>query len=239
MGTSVTTPRPDLTAAYQAWHDKLTECLATQGEKAGYEQTIHACLAPFGPHRREMRLLKVTVNELPHGYHLVAAAVHWEKPLAGVSPSRKQSRTDRSRGRQWRLVMAYSGFETLARALTRSADSGLTDSAINHLLQQLPLPTYAPHTIAAPISDPSQLTHLRTIIRLKSANAQRLASFLHGQPISSYASALRLARLFRHATAHGSLSPNKVQELKLGKTLDRLVQDIGLVTAACFDCLAT
>jgi hypothetical protein len=177
------------------------------------------------------------------------AALGWKEPTAGSRGGQNQ-RTDRARGDQWRLVMAYGGFETVAKGLLGFPDKAYLDSDdFARLLAPCRLPTLEP--LAAPDVkeavrekwfEPNLVTTPRhpllAFLGVHNGDAEIIHAWLvEREPVASWAGALRLAQALRNVTTHGALSATKVREWKLRDALHRLTVALEAVTAAALRAL--
>jgi len=177
-------------------------------------------------------------QSLSKGYNLAKAGRFWDSPVAGEGSAKITA----IRGEQWKLVMVWGGFETVVRALTGNK----TDSkAIEGLLNKCGLPVMK--TIqGANIKrkslerwleyEPSKgkeavLGYLG--LEYKGVLQAAKKWFVEGKDVETWIQAVELARAIRHATVHGALSANKVNEwgvtdvcLKLSEVLWQIINSI-------------
>lgn len=144
---------------------------------------------------------------------------------------------------QWRLVMAYAGFEIFAKAcLGKSGSGGLHPEDIDHLAT---CSGFTPGIIDAPrvtaatakwLEKPSKGAPMEIVsefLQLKAGHGDFLHEWFRGKPIATAGDACHLAKIIRHATAHGVLSPTKCHGLGLvdairgmPKTIDGIRQGV-------------
>ncbi len=130
---------------------------------------------------------------------------------------------------QWRMVMAYAGFEVLAKAcLGKKEQKGLDPEDIDHLASFC---LRAPPNLEAPRLTSDTARWLRRsgkgepidivadFLHLKSGHKQFMHEWFKGTPIATHAGACHLAKILRHATAHGVLSPSKCHGLGLAEAI--------------------
>ncbi len=128
------------------------------------------------------------------GQALIAQALAWNH--ATIGNNRKAKPTDTARGSLWRYVMAYSGWEQIAKALCwrGPADDKLHPDRLSALSQGLSSPP-SPWSSqrGCPAGFRSRLT----------GEAEKEASLL------------RLLAIQRNLVAHGALSPTRARTWKL------------------------
>jgi hypothetical protein len=156
---------------------------------------------------------------MARGEALIAGAAG----LAVPRPKNSMKNTRYLRLLQWRMVMAYGGFEIFAKAcLGRSDTGGLHPEDIDHITACC---GYEPPAIAPPVCSADAAKWLNRpqkgrpiqilidFLQLKDGHGTFMEQWLTGTPITSAAGACHLAKILRHATAHGVLSPTKCREL--------------------------
>jgi hypothetical protein len=158
------------------------------------------------------------------GFTLLRNARRWSHPLAGAG-SRKAME---ARGRQWRLVMAYGGFEILAKAhlchfkergpphVSHFVDlAGRKWPSISKRLQPLPTATRASSRI---------ITKAESLTNSGKQDQRIWHGWLHGAitPVDP-ADYFQLARVVRNLSAHGVLSPDVAIKLGADTLCTRLV----------------
>jgi hypothetical protein len=214
-------------------------------EKPGYKQFIKAWkdgedlshrLAKFAATPDSDKAREARIHGIIRGHELIGQARSW------VGPSIGSGKTATARGAQWRLVMAYGGFELLAKSLAGAKDRGLDEKAADSLIGKLALPMLEP--LAPPPIDKSSLkdwmdeedaSDVLDFLKMDKGDRNRFDAWLaKQQPITEWTDALLLAKAFRNATAHGALSPTKVEEWKLGEALARLTEGIFQIDEAVF-----
>ena len=240
----------NLTRSWSVWCS-FVDALALGAEGSRSHEILYERLARFSPrHVNTPEHVETVRDVLYRGVPLLLAALGWEEPTAG-SRGAKNVQTDRARGDQWRLVIAYGGFETVARGLLANPSMTYLEPAdFDALLANAPtLPRFAP------IPSPQQKEAVRdrwfapevlaaprhpllTFLGLTNGDAEIVYRWLvEGQPIDSWQTALRLAQTLRNVTAHGALSASKTREWKLRPVCQRLTQDLATVTAAAIGAL--
>ncbi len=143
---------------------------------------------------------------------------------------------------QWRLVMGYAGFEVFAKAcLRKSEKNGLHAHDFERLVASCKFPALR---IEQPVlnaetcrwltregrGDPIDV--LGDFLRLRVNHKDFLHDWFKGRAIVRHLDALELAKVLRHATAHGVLSPAKCHGLGLTKSLKMLPRVIDEVRVA-------
>jgi len=183
------------------------------------------------------------IKALSRGQALVQAAIEWQNPAIGQSETR--SVNDKLRGHQWRLVIAYSGFEIASKALMmdkwiRQVEKGMYERFIEKCL----LPDYEP---IEPPKDKPKLTKwlnkeegaLASFLGLTSGDQKTINRWLvQSKSVDSWCEAYKLAKALRNASAHGFLLPTKIREWGLKDGFLRLTDDLAKVTIAGLSKLA-
>jgi hypothetical protein len=167
------------------------------------------------------------------------------KGAAGLAVPRRKGSAQGARYHrllQWRLVMGYAGFEIFAKACLRKPEKlGLGQEDFERLVASCRLPKLA---IPQPLlnaetsrwlsreggGDPIEV--LGDFLRLGSSHKEFLHDWFKGRPVASHAEALTLAKILRHTTAHGVLSPAKCVGLGLTDALRILPKAIDEVRLA-------
>ncbi len=240
----------ELNRAWAAWCSFVNEFDPDTPGSTGY-LPIHERLARFNAeHRATQEHVGTILDVLYRGVPLLLAAQGWTEPRAG-SRGGKSPQTDRARGDQWRLVMAYGGFETLVKGLFgMPAKNPLTGEDFTNLLAHCALPRYKP------IPSPEQTPAVRERWFMPEVADQRhpLLQFLgihdgdprvifgwlvDGTPVESWHGALVLAKALTDVTAHGALSASKTREWHLRPAFQRLTGDLGTVAAAALKALVS
>jgi outer membrane protein assembly factor BamB len=217
-------------------------------EKTGYKKFIKAWkdgedlspqLAKFTPAPDSDKAREARIHGIIRGHELIAQARSWVEPSIG------SGKTATARGAQWRLVMAYGGFELLAKSLAGAKDRGLDDKAVDLLIGKLALPVFEP--LAPPPIEKSTLkewmdeedaSDVLDFLKMDKGDRNRFDAWLAKQKaLTTWTDALLLAKAFRNATAHGALSPRQLEEWKLGEGVSRLTEEIFRVDEAVFDVL--
>jgi hypothetical protein len=184
----------------------------------------------YGGHDREVALVALEASGLPQktvrgSKDILSAMSRGEaliKGAAGLSIPRR-SRTAKSsryvRLVQWRLVMAYAGFEIFAKAcLGKGEKDGIHKPDIDQITSAVQSATLR---IEQPILSPKVVRWLTRegngdpidvvgdFLRMGKDNKDHLHQWFKGRPITNHSDACHLAKILRHATAHGLLSPEK------------------------------
>lgn len=184
---------------------------------------------------------------LSQGKHLVEAAVRWEGPVAGHRPGSRGSPTDRARGEQFRLVMAHGGLETVVNALLPAEGWGRQEAPeVQRFLGECGLGPYPP--LLPPRRELAELSRwlgfqeeqgahpLTAFLKLNLGDTRVLRRWLvDGEPVESWHAALRLARVLRNCSVHGSLSASKVVRWGLRPAFATLTGNIGEVVAGALE----
>lgn len=217
-------------------------------EKEGYKQFISAWkdgedlshrLAKFAPAPDGDKACVVRIHGIVRGHELIAQARSWVEPSIG------SAKTATARGGQWRLVMAYGGFELLAKSLTATKGGGLEEKALSDLVGKLSLPDF--DALVPPSIEKSSLkkwmeeedaSYVLDFLKMENGDRKRFDAWLSKQkPIETWTDAVLLAKALRSATVHGALSPTKIDEWKIGDAVSRLTDAIFRFDEAVFEVL--
>ncbi|NES02451.1 MAG: hypothetical protein F6K22_06110 [Okeania sp. SIO2F4] len=197
---------------------------------------IQQKLVYFSPkHSEDVEHIDKVIKAVTRGVALTQAAVDWKHPTIGdESCYRKKGRTahEKFRGFQWRLVIAYSGFEITYKGLMNYFEKGTNLNIIHDFINKCNLPTY--QKLEPPI--PKQKSNLQKWL---SKEDEAIAEFLgvndgdktninqwlvKSQAVCHWEEAFKLAKALRNTTAHGFLQPTKVGKWKL-KNSFRILAD--------------
>lgn len=181
--------------------------------------------------------LDVRIMSVIRGHKLIQQASMWEDPAIGGEA------TGSVRGRQWRLVMAFSGLERLVKSL-RGTKGGVDRSLLECVCEILELPEFG--EIGSPSLEKGSVTkwleseegpdEIIAFLGIENGDHSCFDSwFLQSKPVDDWVDGLLLAKAFRNATAHGSLSPTKVSDWGLASAFDKLLEVILAVDKALFD----
>lgn len=252
--------------AWRGWWRVLGEFDSHKSDEAARARVIQALGRYLSWENPSPERIEGVLGALSKGKALIDAAMQWRDPAAGVGPGEPPTATDKVRGAQWRLVMAYGGFETLIKtvlglgAKDRPPDRG----HFEQLVARSPLSAHpalaAPprgiksvdrwfedagnggangETIAANVESDQESHPLIEFLTMTNGDVKIFRRwFLQGEPVTNWVDALFLARAIRNATAHGALSASKAAELKLGDAIAVLTRDLSIVAAAIFETLA-
>jgi hypothetical protein len=197
-------------------------------------------------HTGEPAAVKRVLSALYRAVPLLQAALTWEEPSVG-GKAEKRSATDKRRGEQWRLVLSFSGFETLTKALLAiKGRGGIKPEHIEIVLNLVKIPDHIP--VEVPAHKPTDLDdwfsadaqeELLDFLCLDHGDAKITASWLvERKPMVTWLESLSLAKALRNATVHGALSASKITEWKLATAIARMVDDIAIAAGAVLTRLA-
>ena len=218
-------------------------------QKQGYKQFIAAWKAKEDMSPRLARLGATATQETKgttgrihgviRGHEMIAQAKLWADPSIGSGD------TAPLRGTQWRLVMAYGGFELLVKSLTAMKGGGLEEKTLSDLIGKLSLPNF--DTLVPPSIDKSSLeewmeeedaSYVLDFLKMENGDRKRFDAWLAKQkPVETWTDAVLLAKALRSATVHGALSPTKIDEWKIGDAVSRLTDEIFGLDEAVFEVL--
>ncbi len=213
----------------ESWLEDLAKCSEIQGRLSIFNQN----------HSENPQHIDNVIKALSRGFHLTKAAVEWDNPVAGNTLA--NSSTAQARGIQWQLVMAYGGFESVTKTLMnlRENKSGLSIADVEDFTSKCNLPEYEP-----PLDPPNKnrknldkwLTksngetgdELLNFLGVTKGDRKQIEEWLvNSNPIRDWANAAMLAKALRNATAHGALSPSKVEDWGLKPAMKILVKNLG------------
>jgi hypothetical protein len=218
---------------YQSWLEDSAKCNTIQQKLSYFSQS----------HLIDPDYIDDVIQALSRGFYLTQSAMQWQEPAAGCNATDKPNATDKARGAQWRLVMAYGGFETTIKTLLKPPVKHLTPDLIKVFTDKCDLPAY--RLLTPP--DQKQENLEKWLKRPSRQGKSALADFLSldggdqkiieswivkSTPISSWVEAARLAKAVRNATAHGALSATKVRQWGLENTLLTLSDNLGEIVVA-------
>ena len=198
-------------------------------------------LARLNPDFKNESQISSHVHGIIRGRELLKNAREWAEPEIGQGPSAKY------RGLQWKLVMAYSGIELLLKSLAAMGKGGLEPKEVADLITKLQLPALEPiaspslekPSIKAWIKELDQDAVLDFLKTDKGDRSQIQCWLLDQKPCTTWTDALLLAKALRNCTAHGALSPNKVQEWGLADAFKQLPYALFKIDAAIFEVLGS
>jgi len=197
----------------------------------------------FWPTEEEAHVrLERSISRLCRGQQIVKNALRWEDPYVGTG----RTQTDRIRGEQWRLVMAWSGLEMIISDLAKSVKLERIDHFVSKLKQHDILAGYEPiqfKTSHVKLKEYGEIVNgqIDIIDFLDISNKETkgvFTRFFHERDtfLKPY-EGLVIAKSLRHMIAHGALSSSKVQEWGLRPLFNRLTTEIGQITVLTFDTL--
>ena len=165
--------------------------------------------------------LEKLVQGLFRGRVLLSQANDWVSPVAG-----NKGELAGTRGRQWRLVMAYAGFEMILKAILQN-DKSLGPDDFKKLVVKID-PSRV--EIKSPVSGSKRFQEwmgknekILDFLNVGRGDRSVLKSWiLEKKTINDLPTAIALAKALRNATAHGALSAKKCEDLKLSDTIKEL-----------------
>lgn len=203
---------------------------------------LHPRLLRFAAtHAAEEAHIKRMTANLARGQALVAAALDWQEPV--IQRNARPTASDRARGLQWRLVMAYGGLETIVKSLlAANGRGGLSPEKFS---------AFAVAAVAPAPSCPRLSRRRRELedwlLRPASGTENPVIEFLGLErgdaeiverwlvscdQLISWEEQLRLTKALRNATAHGALTSSRASKWGIVQALDTLTLDIGRLTTA-------
>lgn len=187
-------------------------------------------------HSNEPKHIDKVIKALTRGNGLVDAAVGWKNPA--INKPKARANLEKIRGIQWRLVILYSGFEIMAKALSNEFKRNISHNMYDDFIGKCSLSDY--EFIATPPNNPElkkwldkEDEALMEFLGITGGDRRILNSWLvNSQPINSWEDSFKLAKALRNASAHGFLSPTKIDELKIKDSFRRLTLDLGTILVA-------
>ncbi|HEY9609859.1 hypothetical protein [Allocoleopsis sp.] len=212
-----------------SWKDDKAKC-----------SDIQKRLSYFNPtHSDSPEHIDKVIKALSRGVSLTQAAIDWQNAAIGKKSTRK---IDKLRGIQWRLVIAYGGFEITAKALMNHFKRNTPSEVIENYIKKCNFPIYKP--LGSPSISPNKKPNLEKWL---SKEESAIADFLgvtagdakiierwivKSDSIGSWEEAVKLAKALRNATAHGFLQPTKVNQWGLKPGLSTLADNLAEIMAA-------
>lgn len=208
-----------------SWKNDLDECTDIQ------KRLLHFS----SEHSKEPQHLDKVIKAISRGVALLESAHGWKNPAIGQNPSRTKS--DKMRGFQWRLVIAYSGFEIAFKGLVNCQTRKINPKISDDFIQSCSLPKY--DLLDSPERKPGiekwlnkEEGELANFLGVTSGDRKIIENWIvKSQSIKSWEQSVKLAKAIRNASAHGYLSATKVKELGLKPGLCKLTDDLAVIVA--------
>ncbi len=186
-------------------------------------------------HSEDVDHIDKVIKALTRGVALTQAAVDWKYPTIGdesFSGRKGRSLHEKLRGVQWRLVIAYSGFEITAKGLMNYFERNTKPEIIQNFINKCNLPSYQklePPTPKVKSNLEKWLSKedeaIAEFLGVTAGDAKIINHWLvNSQAVCDWEEAFKLAKALRNATAHGFLQPTKVGKWKL-KNSFRILAD--------------
>jgi hypothetical protein len=191
------------------------------------EEFIANCVDSFGGPKGVHP--KRVIQGVGSGLRLIANAGRWSHPQVGPGAEN----TKRARGQQWRLVMAYSGLEVMAKALQGNfANQGGPGvrKFVTYLGGNASDPIQLPACKQSRKSKPPE--DLLDFLRAQNSDRKLLQKWIlpltHEQGESGWqrSEAIELARIMRNLTAHGILSATVATRMNIPDLCSSLTNTI-------------
>jgi hypothetical protein len=221
------------------WQRFLDRHGGWQSDRAS-RNTIENRLKRFGVADAD---LDTTLVALSVGHALLLAGVGWSSPSAG--PGGKAAA---ARGAQWRLAMAWGGFESSIKACTGTIEgTRFPHKALKAFVSALSFAEDSVPELRRPKKTALMEKWLSSydsgtlrFLHVGVDDKKTLEAWIRGDKgtAGDLASQIHLARILRNATVHGALSATKVQQLGLVEPLQSLVELIAQVDQKLFAVLA-
>jgi len=206
---------------------------------------------PFAHDISKQQDILDSVPLLSQGHALLQAALGDSLGYSS-SDGRKLNNTRKARLTQWRLVMAFSGFETLSKGLILPRQRDWNKPRFGEFIREmdgcLGLSKTQPLAILPPPGRGNRMqlrffeaSHLKEggamarLLNLNPHDIQLLAEWIEGKTaLNQWDERLRLAKTFRNCTAHGVLSAHKACEFGFVPAFKELAANLGSFTDAIF-----
>lgn len=215
-----------------SWKDDQTKCTDIQQRLSYFNfKQIHSDSPDH---------IDKVIKALTRGVALTQAAINWHNPAIGQNP--KRTKIDKLRGIQWRLIIAYSGFEITTKALMNHFKPTTPPEVISEFIKRCNLPNY--QLLASPNTSPNTKPNLEkwlskeqgaiiSFLGVRRGDANMIKHWIvNSHCISSWEDAVKLAKALRNASAHGYLLPKKVADWELKPGLLKLADNLAEIMAA-------
>ena len=212
---------------YESWQSDSAQC-----------ENIQQRLSHFNNgHLANPEHISGVIQALSRGFYLLKSSLEWYEPAVGCKSIDSINNTHKARGYQWRLVMAYAGFEIIVKTLLFKNEKSDFYQELPNFIRACQLNDYkllsSPNIEKLPrlnvwLEKGEDGKAIFDFLRIKRGDASILKEWIiNGQDISTWNHAVQLAKALRNTTAHGTLSASKVQQWKLQKPLLILSDNLG------------
>lgn len=216
---------------HESWFNDDTKC-----------RTIQKKLSYFNlDHQDNPEHIDLVYKFLIRGVNLTQAAIDWENPAICGS-----SRTDtgKLRGIQWRLVIAYSGFEITTKGLMNCMKNpSINSCTFRSMMNKSNLPEYPP--LDPPVSNNSKNLDkwlnredaaIGQFMGLREKEQKIIQHWMvESRPIDTWEGAFHLAKALRNTTTHGFLVPRKVKDWELKSSFKVLTENLAEILVAALE----
>ena len=210
-----------------SWKDDKSKCTLIQQKLVDFSEK----------HSEDVEHIDKVIKALTRGVALTQAAVDWKYPTIGdesFSGRKGRSPHEKLRGVQWRLVIAYSGFEITAKGLMNHFERGTKPQIIHDFINKCNLPSYQklePPTPKVKSNLEKWLSKedeaIAEFLGVTAGDAKIINRWLvNSQAVCDWEEAVKLGKALRNATAHGFLQPTKVGKWKLKNSLRILADNL-------------
>ncbi len=208
-----------------SWKNNQTKCTDIQKKLLHFN----------GKHSDDPIHIDNVIKALNRGVFLTLAAVKWRHPAIGQTPL---TPIEKMRGVQWRLVIAYSGFEITFKTLMNCPSRRIKLEIVEDFISKCDLPTYRP--LLSPNKKPNLEKWLNKeegaiakFLGIEGGDLKMINYWLvKSSPIDTWFKAVRLAKALRNASAHGFLVATKVNGWGLKPSLITLADNLAEITTA-------
>lgn len=245
--------KPKSHTAYGVWCDFLRRHRLVQSGQMDFHQiAVRLRQLPYLQGLSKPQDIQDSVALLAQGQALLHSALH--DPLKyHAMDGAKLTSARKARMAQWRLVMAFSGFETLSKGLIFPRRQDWRNPSFGDYIRRMDITlgggkatTLPP--LPAPASDNQtqkrffEATHLRPggamarLLNLNKHDIQLLGDWIGGETyLESWDDRLRLAKALRNCTVHGALSATKAANFGFIPAFKELTANIEKFTEAVFN----
>ena len=194
-------------------HRSVIKSIETKGESEA-----QACFKSLDPSSAlDKEGVREAVGKMFRGATLLKHALEWSRPSVGGG-----GKLDSIRGMQWRLVMAYSGYEQIENAIFGEKCHSKTPRknalARIQLKHRLPGPVLTQRALDRIEERDHEAADLCDFLGIQKNKRDRLADWLLGraadEPCGTERAVFISAQL-RHLVAHGALSADRTKRLGL------------------------
>lgn len=177
-----------------------------------------ACFRSLDPTKTiNKEALRESVGKMFRGATLLKHAIEWSNPMVGGG-----GKLDLIRGMQWRLVMAYSGYEQIETAIfgERCHSKATRRNVLSKIQinQRIPGPVLTQRALERIEARDNEAAKLCDFLGIQKTKRDRFTDWLLGRTTDEPCGterALFISAQLRHLVAHGALSADRTKKLGL------------------------